>query len=287
MRFGLIANLERKGAEVAIKTFLDWAGKEKQAVTLSEPLKETVSGDYNYVADEKLPGQSDIIVSMGGDGTLLSTARTVGKSVTPLLGVNLGSLGFLTQISLQQMIPCLVRILKDNYEIEERMVLQAQVDGDDDTIYAVNEVVVNNGPISRMIEINLSVNREEILTYRCDGLIIATPTGSTGYSVAVGGPIIHPSMQAIIASPISAFSLSTRPMILRPTDEVELTVGAQYESARLTVDGQVMKELSGGDKVKIRRAEFKHQFIVFPENSFYKVCRNKLHWGVAPSGEGS
>lgn len=285
MRFGLIANLKRKGAKSAINNLLDWIKKEKQQITLSESLKKTITGDYNFVPDQNLPKHSDFIVSMGGDGTLLSTARTVGKNTTPLLGVNIGSLGFLTQISPQQMIPCLVRVLKNDYEIEERMVLEAQVVGENKTTYAVNEVVVDNGPISRMIEISLSVNRENILTYRCDGLIIATPTGSTGYSVAVGGPIIHPSMQAIIASPISAFSLSTRPMILRPTDEVELTVGADFEAARLTVDGQVMKELSGGDNVRIKRADFMHKFIVFPENTFYKVCRNKLHWGVAPSGE--
>jgi len=285
MRFGLIANLNREGAKKAVQSFVNWASKSRQEIVLSDTLKKTISGKHSFVDNDSLPGLCDVLVSMGGDGTLLSTARLVGQYETLLLGVNLGSLGFLTQISPEQMIPCLERIIKKDYEIQKRMVLQAQVKGHKEIHYALNEVVVDNGPVSRMIDIGLRINKEEILTYRCDGLIIATPTGSTGYSLAVGGPIIHPTMEALIASPISAFSLSTRPMILRPTDELELTVGAQHKVAGITLDGQVMKELSGGDKVKIKRADIVRQFIVFPENSFYKVCRSKLHWGVAPSSE--
>ncbi len=285
MRFGLIANLNRSGAEDSIRTFVKWAQRNKQQVVFSDKLSKTVSGKHDFVKESRLPDRCDLVVSMGGDGTLLSTARTVGSRGTLLLGVNLGSFGFLTQISPQQMLPCLDRILKNDYEIQKRMVLEARVKGEKESHFALNEVVVDNGPVSRMIDIGLRVNGEEILTYRCDGLIIATPTGSTGYSLAVGGPIIHPTMEAIIASPISAFSLSTRPMILRPTDELELAVGDRHKVAGLTLDGQVMKELSGGDSVQIKRAGYMQQFVVFPETSFYKVCRGKLHWGVTPSGE--
>jgi len=285
MRFGLIANLNRKGAKGAINSFLDWAENKKQSVLLSDKLSKTVSGQYKFADEKDLADNCEVLVSMGGDGTLLSSARTVGPSAVKLLGVNLGSLGFLTQIPLAEMSVFLDRIVDDDYEIQKRMVLEALINGKGQPYYALNEVVVDNKPLGRMIEVSLRVNNEDILTYRCDGLIIATPTGSTGYSLSVGGPIIHPTMEAIIASPISAFSLSTRPMILRPTDKLELTVGSEHKTAALTLDGQEMIELKGGDTVLVKRAGFRHQFIVFPESSFYKICRNKLHWGAAPSGE--
>ena len=285
MRFGLIANLDRQGANEAIKGFIGWAKIHNQKVILSDSLKIAVNEKLEFAPDIKIADDCDVVVSMGGDGTLLSTARNVGSRGTLLLGVNLGTLGFLTQITPKEMLACLDRIIQNNFEVQKRMVLEASVIGHDQNYFALNEVVVDNRPIGRMIDVLLKVNGENILTYRCDGLIIATPTGSTGYSLSVGGPIIHPTMEAITAAPISAFSLSTRPMILRPSDVLELTVGSEHKAAALTLDGQVTKELKGGDTVLVKRAGFSHNFIVFPENSFYKVCKEKLHWGVTPSGD--
>ncbi|MGH8014739.1 MAG: NAD(+)/NADH kinase [Candidatus Zixiibacteriota bacterium] len=285
MHFGLIANLNRQGVVDAVNAFLEWAKNKNQPVLLSDKLKSVVTGIRDFAGESDLPGRCDILVSMGGDGTLLSTARIVGSRDTNLLGINLGSLGFLTQVTLTDMSASLDRIVRNDYEIQERMVLEAQINGKAERLYALNEVVVDNRPLGRMIDIKLEVNREDILTYRCDGLIIATPTGSTGYSLSVGGPIIHPTMEAIIAAPISAFSLSTRPMILRPADILELSVGSEHKAAALTLDGQETRELKGGDTVLVKRAGFSHKFIVFPDRSFYKICRNKLHWGRTPTGE--
>ncbi len=285
MRFGLIANLNRQGAREAIKGFLDWAKAKNQNVVLSDSLKQAVNEKLKFIPAQDLADNCDVVVSMGGDGTLLTTARIVGDRGTLLLGVNLGSLGFLTQISPHEMLACLDRIVKKDYEVQKRMVLEAYVNAKGQPHLALNEVVVGNRPLGRMIDILLKINGDHILTYRCDGLIIATPTGSTGYSLSVGGPIIHPTMAAIIAVPISAFSLSARPMILRPTDELVLTVGAEHTAAALTLDGQETKELQGGDSVLVKRAGFSHNFIVFPENSFYKICKEKLHWGATPSGD--
>ena len=285
MRFGLIANLDRQGAKQAINGFIDWTKKKNQKVILSDSLKTSVNEKLEFIPAKNLADNCDVVVSMGGDGTLLSTARIVGSRGTLLLGVNLGTLGFLTQITPNEMLSCLECIIKNDYEVQKRMVLEAYFNGQRQEYFALNEVVVDNRPLGRMIDILLKVNGEDILTYRCDGLIIATPTGSTGYSLSVGGPIIHPTMEAIIASPISAFSLSTRPMILRPTDELELTVSSEHKAAALTLDGQEAKELKGGDTVLVKRADFSHNFIVFPENSFYKVCKEKLHWGVTPKGD--
>ncbi|MCH8028269.1 MAG: NAD(+)/NADH kinase, partial [candidate division Zixibacteria bacterium] len=279
MRFGLVANLQREGTKQAVSDFLDWSKQSGTEIFLWDGLKEIAPGQ-SYCSFEELPEKCDVLVSMGGDGTLIHSARAVGDRKTKLLGVNVGSLGFLTQITPQSMIPCLDRIVKGDYSVEERMALTVKIDRTGETFHALNEAVVDNGPISRMIDIRLQVNGEDIVNYRCDGLIIATPTGSTAYSLASGGPILHPTMQAIIASPISAFSLTTRPMIFRADDALVLKVRSQHKVASLTVDGQVMRELLDGDVVSIKRADFAYQFISFEENSFYRVCRSKLHWGV-------
>lgn len=284
MRFGLVANLQREGTKQAVSDFLDWSKQSGTKIFLWDGLKEITSGQF-YCSYEELPEKCDVLVSMGGDGTLIRSARAVGDRKTKLLGVNVGSLGFLTLITPQSMIPFLDRIIKGDYSVEERMALTVKIDRTGETFHALNEAVVDNGAISRMIDIRLQVNGEDIVNYRCDGLIIATPTGSTAYSLASGGPILHPTMEAIIASPISAFSLTTRPMIFRADDALVLKVRSQHKVASLTVDGQVMRELSDGDVVSIKRADFAYQFIAFEENSFYRVCRSKLHWGVLPSGD--
>ena len=284
MRFGLVANLQREGTKQAVADFLDWSEQSKTEIFVWDGLKEIAAGQ-SYCTYEELPDKCDVLVSMGGDGTLIHSARIVGDRKTKLLGVNVGSLGFLTQITPLSMIPCLDRIIKGDYNVEERMALTVKINRTGETFHALNEAVVDNGAISRMIDIRLQVNGEDIVNYRCDGLIIATPTGSTAYSLASGGPILHPTMEAIIASPISAFSLTTRPMIFRADDALVLKVRSQHKVASLTVDGQVMRELSDGDIVSIKRADFAYQFIAFEENSFYRVCRTKLHWGVLPSGD--
>jgi len=285
MRFGLIANLKRAGARTAIDSFLSWAERSGTDIILCTELSGAFHDGLKFYPREQIAGEVDILVSMGGDGTLLATARAVGSSGTPLLGINLGSLGFLTQLTPQQLVPALDAIIKGDYQIEDRMLLKTEAVGQDmpDSPYALNDVVVDNGPISRLIDIDLTVNGEEVVTYRADGLVIATPTGSTAYSLAVGGPILHPKMEAIIAAPISSFSLATRPMVFSAEDCLELTVRSDHGEAGLTLDGQVMFQLKHMSKVRIRKAEFRTRFIVFPDNTFYKVLKNKLHWGKSPT----
>jgi NAD+ kinase len=149
--------------------------------------------------------------------------------------------------------------------------------------YALNDIVLDHGGTTRVLDINLRINGEDVVTYTADGLIISTPTGSTAYNLAVGGPIVCPHMDAMIAAPIAAFSLTTRPMIMCGGDELELSVRTPGRRAQLTLDGQVDLEVMEGEKVLISRADFNARFIVFPEISYYKLLRSKLHWGVAPN----
>lgn len=286
MKFGLIANLKRAGAREAIDAILRWADKSKNQVVLCDELKAISGNGISFSARDEIASNVDILVSMGGDGTLLASARAVRDTGTPLLGINLGSLGFLTQLTPQQLLPALDAICKGDYQIEQRMVLRAETAGikDAESPFALNDIVINNGPVSRLIDINLCVNGEDIVTYKADGLVISTPTGSTAYSLAVGGPIMHPKMEAMIAAPISAFALTTRPMIFSAEDMLEVRIVSDDHRGGLALDGQVMLPIEGSAKVVIRRADFHIKFIVFPENTFYKVLKSKLHWGHTPTG---
>lgn len=284
MKFGLIANLRRRGAPEAIAAFEEWANETGNELVLCDDLDELSESNLPMLSRQDIAGQVDMLVSMGGDGTLLASARQGGPAGVPVLGINLGSLGFLTQLQPHQLREALDKIVSGHFEIEKRMVLQAEIEGKPKLIspYALNDVVIDNGPIARLINISLSANGEEVVNYRADGLILATPTGSTAYSLAAGGPIVHPKMEAIVCSPISSFSLSTRPMIFPAGERLTLRIRSQHEVAGLTLDGQVMSPLMDDDEVTITRAEFYLKFVRFPDSSFYEVLRRKLHWGISP-----
>lgn len=284
MTFGLIANLKRTGASDAVFKFLEWTRGAGHRLILCDELTGIAGEHADFLPRGELPAQVEILVSMGGDGTLLAAARAVGNRPTPLLGINIGSLGFLTQQTPRQLISALEAIACGDYQIEDRMVLKAEVTGKPalESPFALNDVVIDNGPVSRVIDINLVVNGEDVVTYIADGLVISTPTGSTAYSLAVGGPIMKPGLNAIIAAPISPFSLTTRPMIFSGDDVLEIRVTSESAQSTMTLDGQVMVPLSDNDTIRISRAEHRTRFVTFRENSFFKLLRSKLNWGIQP-----
>ncbi len=284
MRFGLMANLHRPGAVDAISAFVQWAHDNGHDLLLADNLREIVPQHGESVLIDLLAERVEVLVSMGGDGTLLSAARAVGPHSTPILGINLGSLGFLTQQTPRELVPALNAIVAGQYKIEERILLKATIEGRPPLPmpYALNEIVLDHGGTTRVLKINLKINDEAVVTYMADGLIIATPTGSTAYNLAVGGPIVCPDMDAMIASPIAAFSLTTRPMIINGRDKLELSIGTEGRQAQLTLDGQVEIQVNESERVLVQKADFTARFIIFPENSFYKLLRTKLHWGVSP-----
>mgnify|MGYP000899715897 FL=1 len=284
MRIGLFANMGRSGAGCAEESLLKWPAGTGNHVVMSSGLAEFTGECITHVPRRETARLSDIVVSMGGDGTMLASAREIGRAGTPILGINVGSLGFLTQLTPKQLVEALDAIAAGKYSIEDRMLLKATLDGDEqpEWPYALNDVVIDKGAVSRLIDVRFRVNGEDIVTYRADGIVIATPTGSTAYNLAVGGPILHPKMKGILAAPISSFSLTTRPMLFDRDDVLELTVESEGRVTSLTLDGQVMLPLQDGARVTITRADYALKFIVFPETSFYKVLRNKLHWGRPP-----
>jgi NAD+ kinase len=287
VRFGIIANFRRPGAAEIICRTVDWVEKNDHDYRVCQKLPCVNVPSDKVVEREELPKVSDIIVSMGGDGTLLATARLVGQLSIPILGINLGSLGFLTQVTMAEVEQSLNVIAAGKHKVEERMLLETVVIGDKGVpvSFALNDVVVDRGDVARIIELELLVNDEYISTYRADGLIISTPTGSTAYNAAVGGPILDPCMRAIVIAPMAPQSLAARPLLFGGDDKVLVKFSSSHESGLLTIDGQVSIPLVNGDQVVIKRAQHSTKLITMPEHSFYEILRNKLNWGVLPRSE--
>ena len=231
---------------------------------------------------EDLAKHADMIIVLGGDGTLLSMARAVGNERVPILGINMGGLGFLTDITLSEMYPLLEKIIKGNYTIRKRMLLKTTItrkNGTQRTFQALNDVVINKGALARIIDIKAAINGEYLTTYRSDGLIIATPVGSTGYSLSAGGPIICPGVKGIVITPICPHTLTNRPILIREEDTVALTLLSKEDEVIVTVDGQVGHPIGYEDTVHIAKSENAIAMIVPPGKSYYEILRTKLKWG--------
>ncbi len=228
----------------------------------------------------------DLIVVLGGDGTLLSVARRAGARV-PILGVNMGELGFLTEVAESEAMHMLGRVLGGDYEIDRRMTLGATLERGGRTrqrFRALNDVVVSNGALARIVRCAVSVDGLPFTSYRADGLIVATPTGSTAYSLSVGGPIVEPTVEVLLVSPISPHTLSNRPVVLRPQAVVRIEIEAGQQDTILTVDGQEGTPLTGGDVVVVRRGREPVSLVGSPDRTHYDVLRSKLGWGTRQGG---
>jgi NAD+ kinase len=230
---------------------------------------------------EQLPGQVDLLVVLGGDGTLLAAARLAERPV-PILPVNLGGLGFLTSVTLEELYPILEQVLEGRNRISERVLLEVEVLREDKIVErqrALNDAVLNKGTLARMIEVDLHIDGTYVCRYRADGLIISTPTGSTAYSLAAGGPIVYPLVEAFLITPICPHMLTNRPLVVPNTSTIEVEFQAGEEPVYLTLDGQVGVELTHGDRVAARKAGTKLRLVRPQRKTYFEILRNKLKWG--------
>jgi NAD+ kinase len=230
---------------------------------------------------QELVQRVDLVSVFGGDGTLLYAARLIGSSRIPILGINLGSLGFLTEVKLDEMHKAFEIVLSGQCQREERVLLDVEVirNGQVGARYlALNDAVINKGALARIIELEVSVNSQPVLFTRADGLIVATPTGSTAYSLAAGGPILYPTLGAVIIAPICPHTLTNRPVVIPDQDAVVVCL-RRGTDVMLTLDGQVGTPLQPQDSVKIRRAESTLQLVLPFGNTFFQLLREKLRWG--------
>ncbi|HEX9927612.1 MAG TPA: NAD(+)/NADH kinase [Pyrinomonadaceae bacterium] len=224
----------------------------------------------------------DLIVVLGGDGTMISTARLISDRSIPVLGINYGGLGYLTEFRIEEMFAALEQILAGNYELDPRVTLRVEHCRGSETLSTnrvLNDVVINKAALARIIELEVWLDRLFVNNFRADGLIVSTPTGSTAYNLSAGGPIIFPTMNAVVITPICPFTLSNRPIVVPDEAEIELVLKTKNEEVALTLDGQVGFQLQAGDSVKIRKSRMTFNLVQPPNRNYFDVLRDKLRWG--------
>ena len=272
----------------AMRTALElseWLEKRGLAM-IGEPYTETErpvpdTSDID-TSDTEHFRDADLVIVLGGDGTMISTARLIGDSEVLVLGINYGGLGYLTDFRIEEMFPTLEAIFAGDYETDPRVMLTAEHRRGDKVLArgrVLNDVVINKAALARIIEIEVTLDRLFVNSFRADGLIVSSPTGSTAYNLSAGGPIIFPSMNAVVITPICPFTLTNRPIVVPDTAEIELTLMNENEGVVLTLDGQIGYTMQAHDHVVIRKCRTNFNLIQPHNRNYFDVLRNKLKWG--------
>jgi NAD+ kinase len=292
---GLVVRPGVDAAKVLAHQVLEWARKHGHSVLVEEESAKIIACKEAGVPSHHLAVQADPIVTLGGDGTLIGVARYVTKRSPLLIGVNFGNLGFLTELGPGELLPTLEKFFSDggkSLPYGERSMLfcevHRQTNGADKCIFssqAVNDAVVQKGTQEKLIDIDLRVDSEDVMRLRADGLIIATPTGSTAYSLAAGGSIVHPLLSVVLVTPICPHSLTVRPLVLSLDAELTVQLPPHEGQTFLSIDGQVIVPLMSGDKVVVTRAQNVVRFVRSPSKSYFEILQRKLNWGVANKSE--
>ncbi|HBO12677.1 MAG TPA: NAD(+) kinase [Halieaceae bacterium] len=284
-RVGLVGRSRQEGLQELLDELLDLLGDRVGEVMLEDRLGAVATRDCPLLTREEIGERADLVIVLGGDGSLLSAARTMARFETPVLGINRGRLGFLTDISPDEVSELVPAVLEGRYEREERFLLDVNVEREGKVVAradALNDVVLNSGTSAQMIEFELSIDGEFVYRQRADGLIISTPTGSTAYSLSGGGPIMHPSLDAIVLVPMFPHTLSSRPIVVKGDSLIRLDV---LERNRIhppvTCDGQVNMTARPGDAVVLRKKPHRLTLLHPLGHSFYASCRDKLRWSNA------
>jgi NAD+ kinase len=232
--------------------------------------------------DAGMVARADLVIVLGGDGTMLHAARLMRGSRAPILGVNLGSLGFTTEVAPEELLHRLDEVFAGRYRVDERMKLSCQLLRDGAAVLeedVLNDVVLSKGALARIADHEMLIDGEYVTTYKADGVIISTPTGSTAYSLSAGGPIVHPSMECVVVSPICSHALTQRSLVVSADRTITVVLKGGAADAFITLDGQVGQPLQSGDRVVVRRSPSRLQLIRNPAMSYFQVLRQKLHWG--------
>ncbi len=279
---GIICKPIKDIVSSVVPPLVEWLRGHKIDVLIDQETQACVGVVSDALSRDALCEKIDILIVLGGDGTLLSAARALGGHGVPILAVNLGGLGFLTSVTLDELYPLLERVLAGKHRTSERMMLDAEVVRDGRSAErqcALNDAVANKGAVARMLDFDLSVNGDAVGRYRADGIIVATPTGSTAYSLAAGGPIVDPDLDCFIITPICPHMLTNRPLVIPGTARVELDFAAADDPVYITLDGQIGFELKANDRVAITKSSNRVALIRPPSKTYFEVLRSKLRWG--------
>ncbi|MBW1782902.1 MAG: NAD(+)/NADH kinase [Deltaproteobacteria bacterium] len=281
---GIIYKHDHEPAKKEAEKLTAWFTK-KGIQVISEEMDAKGSANGTFKESSNIPKHVNWVVVLGGDGTLLGAARRVGRYGVPILGVNLGGLGFLTCIPLDRLYPVVETMIQGGLDKETRVMLETRVTRDEAEVIrfqVLNDVVINKSTLARIIDLDVTINDNFLTTFRADGLIISTPTGSTAYNLSAGGPILYPTSESFVLTPICPFTLTNRPIIVPDRAVIHIKMGKESEeSVILTFDGQVGFELHHEDRVTIHKS--KENIILFrsPDHSYFKILRTKLMWGGA------
>lgn len=279
-RLGIITKPGEPRATDLASRIAEWAAARGLGLVVNDSLADSPNGT-TPAANNDIAQRCDLLVALGGDGTMISTVRLVSGRGTPVLGINLGTLGYLTEFSVENAMAALESVARGDYHVVKRMLLEWQVLRDDTQVgsgSALNDVVVNKSALARIIEIDCSVGSDYVTTYRADGLIVATPTGSTAYNLSAGGPIIAPEAEVISICPICPHTLTNRPLVLPYDVVIKLRLNTRDAEVMLTSDGQTGMPLLAGDRVEITRSPRTFNTVSARDRDYFEILRSKLKW---------
>jgi NAD+ kinase len=286
-RVGIVVKPRQPDAVKTVCAVVEWLGERGIAVAGGPEIEreriERETGCLVAALDhDQLAASVDLMLVLGGDGTMIATARMVGDTEVPVLGVNYGGLGYLAEFRVEELYTALESILMGNYRLDTRVMLAVQLMRGNEEVArtrVLNDAVINKSALARIIEIETHLNQQYVNSFRADGLIVSTPTGSTAYNLSAGGPVIYPSMNAVVITPICPFTLSNRPIVVPDDAVIELCLKTRQEDVRLTLDGQVGFPLQVEDRVIIRKSRTTFRLVQPMNRNYFDVLRDKLRWG--------
>ena len=284
MKAGILARVDKPQAAVLTRSLAEELGRRGVEVLLEKRTAELTGGAG--VDEQELASSCDLLVVLGGDGTILRALHRMRGTVPPVFGINLGSLGFLTGVHSDEWPSAVESIAAGDFQLSTRTLLRVQLDRGArsvETFTGLNDAVVSRGHHSQLIKVEVRIDGQELSVYHADGLIVATPTGSTAYSLSCGGPLITPSSSVICITPISPHSLTMRPLIIPDTLELTVKVDSSGSEARLVADGQIEIPIGKNDQVLIKRSATQVKIVKHAESTFFDLLRNKLLWSVDPT----
>jgi NAD+ kinase len=281
---GIISRPRRSNLAAVVPPLLHWLEARGIRALYDTETASSLHDSSKGLSRAQLAKESQLLLVLGGDGTLLAAARVAAPLGIPILPINMGSLGFLTSFTLEELYPALEETLAGHLSSSERVMLDVELERGGAVIErqtVLNDAVINKGELARMIDLELTIDGDVVCRYHADGLIVATPTGSTAYSLSAGGPIVHPAVESWVITPICPHTLTDRPLVVRDSSLVEINLSADTESVFLTLDGQTGIPMHGADRVRIKRAAEKLNLIQPPKKSYFDILRSKLKWGEA------
>jgi NAD+ kinase len=286
-RVGVVIKPELPEAVPTLRRLAEWLSARGVRLLggpeIEQAREECGAGEtIDIVAHEELARSVDLVVALGGDGTMIATARLLADADVPVLGINYGTLGYLAEFRIEEMFTGLDAVFRGDYRIESRVRLAVEVFREARMLMhnrVLNDVVINKSALARIVHIEAYLNQQLISAFRADGLIISTPTGSTAYNLSAGGPVIYPSMNAVVITPICPFTLSDRPLVVPDDALIEVFLRTPNEEVFLTLDGQVGLPLAVGDRILIRKSHMSFKIVQPPNRNYFEVLREKLRWG--------